>query len=75
MQSMKWLVEKHLKAKFLEAVKKSTACGNSRDVYSFEMLQALRDMAEKDVWPDWRFSDQDCNVWSMYRNMAAKKVV
>lgn len=75
MQGMKWLFEKHLKDKFLEAAKKSIACGNSRDVYSFEMLQAIRDMAEKDVYPDDRFSDQDCNVWSMFHRIAAKKAV
>ena len=36
-------------------------------VYTTEMLAALRDMAENDVYPDWRFGDDECRVWSMFR--------
>ena len=35
--------------------------------YSFAMIAKLRDMAEKDVYPDGRFSDEECNLWSMLR--------
>ena len=34
--------------------------------YTFAMLQALKDMAENNVWPDGRFGDDDCNVWSLF---------
>lgn len=56
--------KEYLKNRFLEAVKEN---GNDRNTYTFKMLQALRDMAKEDVYPDGRFSDQDCNVWSMFR--------
>lgn len=36
-------------------------------VYTFEMLQALRLMAENDIYPDWRFGDNECNVWEMFK--------
>lgn len=75
MQGMKWLVEKHYKDEFHRAAKRSKAAGNSNEVYTFEMLRALRDMAERDIYPDGSFGDNDCLIWSMYRNMAAKKVV
>ena len=55
--------ERCLKEKYLEASKRN----KSKEGYSFEMLQALRDMAKKDVYPDGRFSDEECNVWSMFR--------
>ena len=60
---------RYLKNKFHEAVKESTGNGNDRNVYTFQMLQALRDMAKADVYPDWKFSDQDCNVWSMFHRV------
>ena len=35
-------------------------------VYSFRMLQALRDMAENGVYPDGSFGDEECNIWEMF---------
>lgn len=52
-------MEKYYKDKFLTLPR-------LREGYSFEQLAALRDMAERDIYPDGRFSDQDCNVWSMF---------
>lgn len=34
--------------------------------YTYAMLNALKDMAENNVWPDGRFGDDDCNVWSLF---------
>ena len=64
--------ETELKEKFTDAVKRSLLKGNSNDVYTFKMLQALRDMAENNVYPDWHFSDTDCNVWEMFHNFHKK---
>lgn len=40
--------------------------------YTFEQLQILRDMAKADVYPDGRFSDEECNVWEMFHMMKAR---
>ena len=50
----------HIKEDYLKLEK-----GN--DGYTFRQLQLLRDMAKHDVYPDWRFSDEECNVWAMFR--------
>lgn len=60
---------KELKNRFHEEVKKSAENGNDNTVYTFGMIAALRDMAENDVYPDGKFGDTDCNVWSMFRMM------
>ena len=52
----------YLKDEYLEARKR-----NENEGYSFRQLQLLRDMAEKEIYPDGRFSDEECNVWSMFR--------
>lgn len=57
----------------IDALLHAKEAGYPREVYTFEMLQALRDMAERGVYPDGRFSDQDCNVWSMFRNFRNKE--
>ena len=36
-------------------------------VYTPQMLRALKDMADNDVFPDIHFSDIDCNVWMLFR--------
>lgn len=41
--------------------------------YTFEQIQALRNMAEKEVYPDGRFSDEECNIWSMFHSFFIKK--
>jgi len=49
--------------------------GNSsadEPTYSFRMLQALRDMASADVYPDGRFGDEECNIWSMFHAMKVR---
>lgn len=68
MATLRPLMEKYYKDKYLEAAKE-----NSRpDAYTFKQLQALRDMAERDVYPDGRFSDEACNVWSMFHSFHIK---
>lgn len=57
--------EKLLKDRFLE-VSKDAKIG----LYSVAQIRALKDMAKEDVYPDWRFSDTDCNVWSILREGA-----
>ena len=52
----------YLKDNYIEARDKH----GSMDNYSFEQIKALRDMAENDVYPDIRFSDEECNIWSMF---------
>ena len=66
MASFKVLREKAEKDKYL-------ALPRHGDLYSFEQLQALRNMAEKDIYPDGRFSDQECNIWSMFHNFRMKE--
>lgn len=58
---------KEYKEKFLEAFRKSRDEGNDNLVYTIEMLYALKEMADHDVFPDGRFGDSDCEVWSMFR--------
>ena len=57
--------EKVLKDKFLDVSK-----GAENGLYTIEQIRALKDMAKEDVYPDWRFSDTDCNVWSILREGA-----
>jgi len=67
-------VEKAMKEAYIDAretAKIETKNGNAKE-YSIRMLQALRDMAEADVYPDWRFSDEECNIWEMFCNMKVK---
>lgn len=58
--------EKILKENYLKAATESVADGNDNDVYTTKMLFALKAMADNDVWPDWRFSDDACNIWSWF---------
>ena len=37
-------------------------------VWNFEQLKILKEMAENDIWPDNTFGDLDCEVWSLFRN-------
>ena len=64
---------KYLKERFHEEFQKSIDSGNDNTVYTFGMIQALRDMAENDVWPDGSFGDTDCSIWSMFRNFKRKE--
>ena len=43
--------------------------------YTFKEIQALRNMAEREVYPDGRFSDEECNIWSMFHSFFIKKGV
>lgn len=63
---------KQLKQAYLDAARKSLDNGNNNTVYTMEMIMALRDMAKENVYPDGRFGDDDCNVWSMFREVQGK---
>ena len=60
--------EKYLKERFLEEADKAMEDGIPNTAFSYEMIAALRDMAEADVYPDGRFGDDHCLVWSMFRD-------
>lgn len=69
---------KYLKEKYFEARYNAYASGkldsirHNVGVYTTEMLAALRDMAENDVYPDGNFGDDECNVWSMFHSYFPK---
>ena len=52
----------YLKDEYLEARKENP----NNTTYTFRQIAALRNMAEKDVYPDGRFGDDECNIWSMF---------
>lgn len=68
--------DEYYKLKYIEAANEAFNSGKldiikqNDGVYTFEMLSALKDMAENDVYPDWRFGDNECNVWEMFRTGA-----
>ena len=64
-------MEKVLKDNYLEACDDAKEEGLYNGEYNVAKLRALCEMAKKDVYPDGRFSDVDCNVWSMFREMRA----
>ncbi len=45
----------------LDPIKQNTGA------YTPKMLHALKDMAERDIYPDGRFGDEECNIWSLFR--------
>jgi hypothetical protein len=55
-----------LKVDALEALKEDTKQDGSKTYYGVRALYALKEMAKNDVWPDWRFGDNDCNAWSLF---------
>jgi len=69
-----------MKERFHEAFHKASEAGVVKtgtdfgSTYTMSMLRALKDMAEHDVWPDGRFGDDDCNVWSLFRRYGVKKL-
>lgn len=68
------VLEKVMKQSYVDAretAKVETKNGNEKE-YSTRMLQALRDMASCDVYPDNRFSDDEVYVWEMFRSMRIK---
>ncbi len=66
-------IELSYKEKYFYECRKSERAGHPGDVYTFGMLQKLRDMARDGVYPDGEFSDQECNVWEMFRNFHIKE--
>lgn len=58
------MAKDYLKDKYLETLE---ARDENKTGYTVEQLWALRDMAKADVWPDGRFSDEECVVWGLFR--------
>lgn len=61
-------IEMSYKENYFYECRKSKRSGNSNEVYTFGMIQKLRDMAKKGVYPDGEFSDEECNIWAMFRD-------
>lgn len=64
-------LSKYYKRKYQEARKEAYQVGykmfsNGGQAYTLPMIRALKDMAEHDVWPDFTFSDEECNVWELF---------
>lgn len=38
----------------------------------FQMIRLLCEMAKEDVYPNANFSDDECNIWSMFRECVRK---
>ena len=66
---MKLEREKALKQAYIDAKNEALEEGKVQHTgtYTPKMLRALKDMANADVYPDWRFGDEECNVWEMFR--------
>lgn len=60
-------VESRRKGAFIELRRNRDA--RSSYEYTIDELRALSDMAKEDVWPDGEFSDMDCCVWSLLREL------
>ena len=59
--------DKERKDAALAALMSDRAKGLEHGTYSIASVRAIRDMAANDTWPDGRFGDLDCNLWSMLR--------
>ena len=65
-------MEKYYRSRFHEACNEAFSSGKidkirqGNGIYTAKMIAALRDMAENDIYPDGHFSDDACNVWSMF---------
>ena len=55
----------YYKDKFFEACDEAKKEGARNTDFTFKMILALDEMARHDVWPDGRFGDDACNVWSL----------
>lgn len=53
--------------KALEALKEDSKI--ALGYYSITTLHCLSDMAKRDIYPDWRFSDDACNVWCILHTL------
>ena len=69
-------IDKYYREKYHEARANAIASGKldkirqNTGVYTTQMIAALRDMAENDVYPDGDFGDDECCVWSMFHTQA-----
>lgn len=55
----------YLKNNYIEAREKAKE--NNITGYSFQQISCLQEMAAKEVYPDGRFSDEECNIWFLFR--------
>ena len=67
----------YLKDKYIETREKELDEWRKRGDWNHNRYTAidianLRDMAEMDVYPDGRFGDEECNIWSMFHCFSMK---
>ncbi len=62
------LMQDYLKESYLDYRSNNPTLNNMSDedgnsVYTAQAIFKLMDMAKHDVYPDYRFSDEECNIW------------
>lgn len=63
---MNWVQEQaYYRAEALEALREDTKKGLEHGTYSINSIRKLKDMADRNIYPDGRFGDLDCNLWSL----------
>ena len=70
MISNKAELERACKDRYLKAARDNRVIQDG--LYTAEMILMLRDMAERDIYPDGRFSDEECTLWSAFHNFRMK---
>ena len=60
--------EKYYKNKYHEAAKEAKKSGLPYGVYTYQMMAALKDMADRDIYPDGTFGDDECCAWSLFHS-------
>lgn len=66
----------YLKDEYLELRHNSPKPNSNRLIptaYTVEMIYKLREMAEKDIYPDIRFSDEEYEIWSIFHLLYSKE--
>ena len=40
--------------------------------FTIAQIRAIGEMALNDVYPDWHFSDDECNLWEIFRSVITR---
>lgn len=59
-------MKNYLKDEYIEIFETAKKEGLQRGCYTASMIFKLRDMAKEDIYPDGRFGDEECNIWSAF---------
>lgn len=43
-----------------------------RQHFTIEQIRAIGEMALNDVWPDGRFTDDECNLWEVFSSIIVR---